>query len=149
MNTQRVIVLGIALVAAGAAAFMVRSLLGGGTPESHASVAPAPPPIAMSEVLVAASNLQPGQKLTPELVRWEKWPKSSVDPSFITHDVVGSPEEAVKDTVVRVPVLANQPVINTSIVHGDAGRIGPWSRSGAEPSVHDLTVTENPPPNPD
>ena len=33
MNTQRVIVLGIALVAAGAAAFMVRSLIGGGTPQ--------------------------------------------------------------------------------------------------------------------
>ena len=120
MNTQRVIVLGIALVAAGAAAFMVRSLIGGGTPQSHASVAPAAPPIAMSEVLVASSNLQPGQKLTPDLVRWEKWPTTSVDASFITHAAVSSPEEAVKGTVVRAPILAGQPVVNTSIVHGDA-----------------------------
>ena len=118
MNTQRVIVLGIALVAAGAAAFMVRSLLGGGTPAVEAR--PAPPPIAMSEVLVASSNLQPGQKLTPDLVRWEKWPTSSVDTSFITHAAVGSPEEAVKGTVVRAPILAGQPIVNTSIVHGDA-----------------------------
>ena len=121
MNTQRVIVLGIALVAAGAAAFMVRSLIGGGTPQVQAM--PAPPPIAMSEVLVASSNLQPGQKLTPDLVRWEKWPTASVDASFITYASVGSPDEAVKGTVVRVPILAGQPVISTSIVHGDAGGI--------------------------
>src|SRR5476651_865720 len=121
MNTQRVIVLGIALVAAGAAAFMVRSLIGGGTPQVQA--APAPPPLAMSEVLVASSNLQPGQKLTPELVRWEKWPTTSVDATFITHAAVGSPDEAVKGTVVRVPILAGQPVVSTSIVHGDAGGI--------------------------
>jgi pilus assembly protein CpaB len=122
MNTQRVIVLGIALVAAGAAAFMVRSLIGGGTPQVQAQVV-APPPVPMSEVLVASANLQPGQKLTPDMVRWEKWPKNSVDQSFITHETVGSPDEAVKDTVVRVPVLANQPVVATSIVHGDAGGI--------------------------
>ena len=118
MNTQRVIVLGIALVAAGAAAFMVRSLIGGGTPQVQAR--PAPPPIAMSEVLVASSNLQPGQKLTPDLVRWEKWPSNSVDASFITHTAVGSPEEAVKGTVVRAPMQAGQPIVQTAIVHGDA-----------------------------
>ena len=118
MNTQRVIVLGIALVAAGAAAFMVRSLIGGGTPPVQASV-PVAPPVAMSEVLVASANLQSGQKLTPDLVHWEKWPKSAVDASLITHDAVGSPEEAVKGTVVRTPILANQPITNTAIVHTD------------------------------
>lgn len=121
MNTQRVIVLGIALVAAGAAAFMVRSLIGGGTPQVQAS--PAPPPVAMSEVLVANSSLQPGQKLTVDEVRWERWPTASVDSSFITHASVGSPDEAVKGTVVRVPILAGQPIVSTSIVHGDAGGI--------------------------
>jgi len=32
MNTQRIVVLGLALVAAAGAAFLVRSMLGGGTP---------------------------------------------------------------------------------------------------------------------
>ena len=58
MNPQRLIVLGIALVAAGGAAFLVRSMIGGGTPVAQAKVAPT---IAMSEVLVANSNLTPGQ----------------------------------------------------------------------------------------
>ena len=117
MNTQRVIVLGLALVAAGGAAFLVRGMLGGGTPAVQAKPAPA---IAMSEVLVASTNLAPGQALAVDQVRWEKWPTASVDPSFITHQAAGSEEQAVKGTVVRAPILSGQPISSTSIVHGDA-----------------------------
>lgn len=118
MNTQRLVVLCIALVSAGGAAFMVRSMLGGGTPAVQA--APAPAPIAMSEVLVASANLQPGQALMPEQVRWEKWPTSSVDASFITHSSAVSEEAAVKGTVVRQPILTGQPITANAIVHADA-----------------------------
>lgn len=117
MNTQRLVVLGLALVAAAGAAFIVRSMLGGGTPPVEAK---APPPIAMSEVLVASTNLTPGQKLLPEQVRWDKWPTTSVDASFITHGAVGSEEEATKGVVVRSPILQGQPITANLIVHADA-----------------------------
>jgi pilus assembly protein CpaB len=117
MNTQRLIVLGLALVAAGGAAFLVRGMLGGGTPPVEAKPVPT---IAMSEVLVANTTLQPGQALSVDQVRWQKWPTASVDPAFITHDAVGSEEQAVKGTVVRAPILSGQPITSTSIVHGDA-----------------------------
>ena len=116
MNTQRLVVLGLAVVAAGGAALLVRGMLGGGTPQVAAKTAPA---IAMSEVLVASSNLEPGQALKPELVRWQKWPTTSVDASFITHEAAGSEENAVKGTVVRAPILSGQPIVTTAIVHGD------------------------------
>jgi pilus assembly protein CpaB len=119
MNTQRVIVLGFALVAAVGAALMVRSMMGGGTPQSSAKPAAAPA-IPMSEVLVANTNLQPGQALDVSQVRWEKWPTASVDSSFITHAAVGSEEQAVKGEVVRAVVLAGQPIANTALVKGDA-----------------------------
>ncbi|MBN9588722.1 MAG: Flp pilus assembly protein CpaB [Alphaproteobacteria bacterium 64-11] len=117
MNTQRMIVLGLALVAAAGAAFLVRGMLGGGTPAVDAKPAPA---IAMSEVLVASENLQPGQAVQPEQVRWEKWPAGAVDSSFITHNGEASAADAIKGTVVRSPILAGQPVVNTAIVHADA-----------------------------
>jgi pilus assembly protein CpaB len=117
MNTQRVIVLGFALVAAGGAAFLVRGMLGGGTPPVQAKAAPA---MAMSEVLVASTNLTPGQALTAEQVRWEKWPSSTVDPSFITHDAATKEEDIVKGSVVRAMILPGQPITKTAIVHGDA-----------------------------
>ncbi|HKX64493.1 MAG TPA: Flp pilus assembly protein CpaB [Rhizomicrobium sp.] len=117
MNPQRIIVLGFALVAAAGAAFLVRGMLGGGTPVVQAKAAPT---IAMSEVLVASTNLSPGQALTAEQVRWEKWPSSTVDPSFITHDASGSEEQIVKGTVVRAMILPGQPITQNAIVHGDA-----------------------------
>ncbi len=117
MNTQRIIVLALALVAAMGAAFLVRGMMGGGTPQVVAS---APPEIKMSEVLVAAVNLTPGQALDPEKVRWEKWPAASVSETFVTRDAVASAEDVVKDTVVRTPVLAGQPVSVNALVRGKA-----------------------------
>jgi pilus assembly protein CpaB len=117
MDTKRLIVLGVAFVAACGAALMVRSMLGGGTPKVEAKTAPV---VAMSEVLVANTNLTPGQAVIVDQVRWQKWPTTSVDASFITHDAVGSVEEAIKGTVVRAPVLAGQPIVGTALVHADA-----------------------------
>lgn len=117
MNTQRIIVLGFALVAAGGAAFLVRGMLGGGAQVAAAKPAPQ---IAMSEVLVANVNLTPGQALTTEQIRWEKWPTATVDPSFITHESAGKEEDLVKGTVVRAMILPGQPITRNALVHGDA-----------------------------
>jgi pilus assembly protein CpaB len=117
MNPQRLIVLGFALVAAVGAAFLVRAMIGGGTPPVQARPAPT---IAMSEVLVANTNLTPGQALSAEQVRWEKWPVAAVDTSFITREAAGDVEQAVKGTVVRAVILPGQPITKSSIVHGDA-----------------------------
>lgn len=117
MNTKRLIVLGFAGIMAIAAALLARGMMGGGTPKVEAKIAPQ---IAMSEVLVANAALQPGQALTADLVRWEKWPSSAVDSSFITHSSMASIDDAVKGTVVRVPVISGQPITTNAIVHGNA-----------------------------
>jgi pilus assembly protein CpaB len=92
-------------------------MMGGGTPKVEAKIAPQ---IAMSEVLVANTALQPGQALAADQVRWQKWPASSVDSSFITHGPATSIEETVKGTVVRSPLIAGQPITTNAIVHGNA-----------------------------
>jgi pilus assembly protein CpaB len=117
MNPKRLIVLGVALVAAIIAALLVRNLAGGGTPKVEAKAAP---PVAMSEVLVASANMQPGQAILPEQVHWQKWPTSAVDASFITRANVTSEEDAVKGTVTRASLLAGQPITTTAIVHANA-----------------------------
>ena len=117
MNTSRLIVLGLAAVAAGGAAFLARGLLGGGT--SHVAASQAPPP-ATTEVMVAASDIAPGQKLTPELVHWQKWPANSIDPSFITGTSDADTQAAIKGTVVRSSVVAGQPLTTLNVVHADS-----------------------------
>ncbi|HXR94912.1 MAG TPA: Flp pilus assembly protein CpaB [Rhizomicrobium sp.] len=115
MNTKRLAVLGFAGIMAVAAALLARGLMGGGTPKAVAKVAP---PVAMSDVLVASSNLQPGHALLADQVHWQRWPSASVDSSFITRKSVVSIDDAVKGTVVRTPLLAGQPIATTAIVHG-------------------------------
>jgi pilus assembly protein CpaB len=117
MNTKRLIVLGIAAVMAIAAALLARGMMGGGTPQVAAKVAPQMP---MSDVLVASDSLQPGQALAADQLRWQKWPTSSVDSTFITRDSVGNIDDVVKGTVVRIPLASGQPVTNAAIIHGNA-----------------------------
>lgn len=117
MDRSRIIVLVIAAVAAGAVALLARSLLGGGTQPTAAAPAPR---MAMNEVLVAANALTPGSPLTPASVRWQDWPQSSVDPSFITHSAAPDISKVVQGAVVRAPIMPGEPLTTTKIVHGNA-----------------------------
>ena len=118
MNTSRVVILGVAALAACGAAFVARGLLGGGTEKVKAM--PTLPPVAMNEVLVASSDLQPGTALLPSSVRWQAWPKSAVDSSFITQDVVSDPNRVVHGAVTRAPLVAGEPLTPSMIVHADS-----------------------------
>src|ERR1700677_5013854 len=100
MNTQRIVVLGFALVSAVLAAIVVQHMIGGGTPQVVARPAPEVP---MSDVMVATEALQPGEALDGTKVHWEKWPAKAVDSSFVTRGAISSIDDAVKDTVVRAP----------------------------------------------
>ena len=73
MNTQRVIVLGLALVAAVGAALMVRSMIGGGTPRSEAKpapvVVPAPEPAAATPEPASEKPAAPGEVVSLDSFR--------------------------------------------------------------------------------
>jgi len=116
MNTPRLVVLGLAALAAGGAAFLARGMLGGGT--QKAAAVPMPQ-IATEQVLVASAALIPGRAVTPDQVRWQNWPKKDVDPSFITAANNPNIADIVKGTVVRSPLVEGEPVTPVKIVHAD------------------------------
>lgn len=119
MNRSRLIVLSVAALASAAAAFLARGFLGGGTAPTKAQT------VAVSTVgvLVASSNIEPGKPVTPDMVRWQTWPKSTVDSTFLTRDANPNPDQIVKGTVARAPILTGEPLTNTKIVHSDAAGI--------------------------
>jgi pilus assembly protein CpaB len=116
MNFTRIVVLCVALIAAGAAVLVVRGMLGGGPAAVQASV---PPPQATAEVLVAAKDIGAGRPLAVDAVRWEAWPKSSVSDAFVVRNADSDIEKVVLGVVVRTPLVAGQPVTQASIVHSD------------------------------
>jgi len=120
MNITRIAILGVAAVAAIAAALLVRGMLGGGTPQVQAS-APPPPP-ATIDVLVAAKDITPGRALDAASVRWEPWPKTTAATGLITKQDQPDLTKAIDGMVARSPLLAGQPVTQAAVVHaGQAG----------------------------
>lgn len=114
MNTRRLVVLLLAAGAAGVFALMVRGLVGGGTKQADAKIAP--PSAEIAEVLVAATRLDPGRPMVPASVRWEAWPTKAVDASFIRKSPGSSPAAIVAGMVVRAPMVPGEPVTFAKIV---------------------------------
>jgi len=81
MKPARIAVICIAAVAAIALAFVVRAMGSSGEPVSTAAAEPAP---VMAKVLVAASDLPPGKRLTDGDLAWKDWPVDQVNPAFVT-----------------------------------------------------------------
>jgi pilus assembly protein CpaB len=121
MNNSRKFVLIGAGVAAIIVIFLVRGMLGGGTAPAKAAFVP--PQITTSEVLVASNSEDSGTPLTPDMVHWQQWPKSSVDGSFITQETSPNISTIVTGAVVRSPLVAGQPITTTNIVHSSSSGI--------------------------
>ena len=76
MKASRLIVLGIAVVAGGAAALLA----------ARPSAPPAPAPVlAMdtTEILVATKNIDVGQKVAPDDMGWLAWPTASTNAEML------------------------------------------------------------------
>lgn len=133
MNTRRLVVLLLAAGAAGIVALMVRGLLGGGSKQAEAN---APTAVAITQVLVAAQRLEPGQPVSAAQVRWQSWPSKSVDPSFIVKNPGVTLLSAVNGTVARAPIVEGEPITYAKVIKSSAAgfmaaTLGPGMRAVA------------------
>ena len=117
MNSKRIVFLMLAVIVAGATAFLARAWLQaeraaiaaqlGGT----RTVAPAKP---AAQVLVARNNIRVGQLIKPEDLRWQAWPQGSLPAPYIVEGK--RPISEFVGAVARNPLHVGQPVIETDIV---------------------------------
>ncbi len=84
MKPARIIVICVAAVAAIGLALVVRAM---GSPSGEPVAVATAAPIEtrpMAKVLVAAKDLEPGQRLSESDLAWKDWPVDEVNPAFIT-----------------------------------------------------------------
>jgi pilus assembly protein CpaB len=132
-----VVVLVVAALAAVTLALVVRHM----TAHRPGAIAATPPPRLETRVLVAKRDLQVGARLTADDVAWQSWPAASVNPAFITGGpagpqvgvvtkaeevlqaaTVGDPSvQALAGSLVREPILANEPMTERKLVKGGEG----------------------------
>jgi pilus assembly protein CpaB len=116
MNSKRIVFLLVAVVVAGATAFLARAWLQAERAAIAAQfggqqVAPAKPAV---QVLVARTALRIGHLIKPEDLRWQAWPQGALPPTYIVEgkrqiaDFVGA--------VARLAVQVGQPLVETDIV---------------------------------
>ncbi|MFZ1989464.1 MAG: Flp pilus assembly protein CpaB [Alphaproteobacteria bacterium] len=118
MNIARVGLLVVAVGAAGAAAFLVRSVTHKPAHEMAHQQIKVPP----AQVLVAAHAIDPGSQIKAGDLRWQEWPGDSLSPSFVTDR---SNPAALSDTLgetARAHVEMGEPITSAKLVKaGSAG----------------------------
>jgi pilus assembly protein CpaB len=111
MGLRRIIVLLVAVVAAGATAMYARSWIEG--QQNIAVVAP-PAPEEVYEVLVADAPLPAGTFVKPQHLRWQRWPTDDVPDTYVLKGARG--EDAMVGAVVRRGIAEGFPITDGSVV---------------------------------
>jgi pilus assembly protein CpaB len=117
MKAARVVVLGIALAAGGAAAYLVSS--GDDTPKP----APAAAPVAQlntTEVLVAGSDIGIGQGVSPQVLRWQVWPSDAASSgNFIRKSERPNAMEQLSGSITRASFSAGEPIREDKLIRAN------------------------------
>ena len=117
MKAARLIVLGVALAAGGAAAMLAAGLRQPEAPKAE----PPPPPLATVDVLVAKTDLNTGQVVGASDIGWQIWPAASVNATFIKRT---DRPDAIKDfegAIVRSSLIAGEPIRDPKVVAAKGG----------------------------
>lgn len=119
MKPARILLLAVAIIAGGLAAFLATR---GGDP--------APDPIqAKSEivaevkrqVLVASTDIGMGQRLTEAQVEWQDWPEGAVREEYITSQALPDARQQIEGTVARFEIFAGEPIRQAKLVRTSQG----------------------------
>ena len=114
MNIKRISILGVAAIAAGAAAFLARGTL------TNQPVVQVEAPAPMGQILVAAKDVTAGHMLDQTLVRWQAWPDKAMMPTFITNKTEPDLSKVISGAVARMPLAAGQPITEAIIIRAGA-----------------------------
>jgi pilus assembly protein CpaB len=112
MNTARIVVLSIAIVAGGIAAYLAS---GSDKPEQAAPVAQLP----TVDVLVAKTDIGLGQTVTPEAVQWQTWPAATASNNFIRRSDRPDANTQVAGAIARAPFIAGEPIREPKLVRAN------------------------------
>ncbi|MBV9077852.1 MAG: Flp pilus assembly protein CpaB [Methylobacteriaceae bacterium] len=114
MKPARLLVLAIAVSAAGAAALLMTNT----SPPATVVVEKAAP-VRTTEVLVAGADLGVGQVLRAGDMRWQPWPQDYVPSGAITRAQSPSALDELAGAIIRQSFLAGEPVRREKVIKAD------------------------------
>ena len=118
MKAAQIIVLGVAVAAAGGAGMLAMNLAEPPPPPAPTLAAPEPV-VQTTRVLVATQTLPVGMRIDPEMLEWRDWPLEAVAEGFITEDAEPSAVDELSGATVRLVSFAGEPVRRAKLVGSD------------------------------
>ena len=120
MKGARFVVLGVALLAGGIAAYLVTS------DDEKKEAAPAPPPVAQLEtvdVLIAKADIGMGMAVTAQDFAWQAWPAATSGASYVLKKDRPNAIDELSGSITRAPFTAGEPIREAKLVkaNGAAG----------------------------
>ena len=121
MSKMRVLVLAGSVGAAVAAALLAKGIIGKKAPPPEPQVITK---VETTDVLVAARDIQTGEKLAPGSLLWKEWPKDNVLEAMITKEEMADAEEKYAEARAFVPMFEGEVINDKKIVKpGEGGFI--------------------------
>jgi pilus assembly protein CpaB len=117
MKPARIMLLIVALVAGGLAAFLVTR--GGSAPEQVASTEVVEQ--AKAQILVARNPIGVGERLSPESVQWQDWPEGALRPEYVTISAMPDAPVSLTGAVARFEFFPGEPIREAKLVRADQG----------------------------
>ena len=112
MKAARIIVLGIAIAAGGAAAMLAGR-------SNQKPPPPAPEPTAKMEtadILVAGEDIAIGQRLSAQNLHWQVWPAAATSPQWIRQSERPGAIQQLTGSIARMSFVAGEPIRETKLV---------------------------------
>lgn len=119
MGVSRIILLVVALLAGGLAAFLA---MRGTAPQQV--VVEGPTQVIQEQkakVLVAKLPIGVGQRLTAETIEWQEWPEFAVRADYISEAAMPDAPTKMLDAVARFEFFPGEPILEKKLVHSDQG----------------------------
>lgn len=119
LSPSRIILMSVALIAGGVAAFMAAQLN---------ATAPVAEPVVetvvaapTTKVLVAKDVIGVGQRVTASAVEWIDWPDAAVRPEFVTDAAAPEAVTEMEGSVARAEILPGEPILEQKLASTNGG----------------------------
>lgn len=144
MNLARILVLIVALVAGGAAAYLALTMINEESePVSAPEVVlaePVVPAIETDEVLVALRDIPLGNTLSADSLSWRPWPSSGVAGNYVTRTEFPDAIEEFEGAVARGTFFAGEPITQGKLTFGDGGLLSAMLPAGMRAIALEITA---------
>lgn len=115
MPASRLIILGVAVAAAGGAGYVAKNMVAVAPPNVAVDTGPKEPAIALQDVLVLSGDVAMGEPLGNN-IEWQAWPASGINANFITRAAEPDAIDKLKNSVARLAMLTGEPLRRSKLI---------------------------------